>query len=86
MTKLDPEMTHMQWSGHEGNVLEKEAANCGGYGLRVPPVPIPNTEVKPQHVEGTWLVTAREIRSLPHSHSHYLTIVGFFCIDTGFLR
>ena len=40
---------------------------CGGNGLRVPPVPIPNTEVKPQHVKGTWLVTARESRSPPHS-------------------
>ena len=46
---------------------------CGGNGLGVPPVPIPNTEVKPQHVDGTWLVTARKSRSLPHSispHSH----------------
>ena len=40
--------------------------HCGGNGLRVPPVPIPNTEVKPQHVDGTWLVTARESRSPPH--------------------
>ena len=39
---------------------------CGGNGLRVPPVPIPNTEVKPQHADGTWLETARESRSLPH--------------------
>ena len=38
---------------------------CGGNGLRVPPVPIPNTEVKPQHADGTWLETARESRSLP---------------------
>ena len=41
---------------------------CGGNGLRVPPVPIPNTEVKPQHADGTWLETARESRSLPHFH------------------
>ena len=40
--------------------------HCGGNGLRVPPVPIPNTEVKPQHADGTWLETARESRSLPH--------------------
>ena len=40
---------------------------CGGDSLRDPPVPIPNTEVKPQHVKGTWLVTARESRSPPHS-------------------
>ena len=33
----------------------------------VPPVPIPNTEVKPLRAEGTWLDTAREIRSPPES-------------------
>ena len=37
----------------------------GGYGEGDPPVPIPNTEVKPLCVDGTWLVTARESRSLP---------------------
>ena len=39
----------------------------GDYSLRVPPVPIPNTEVKPQHADGTWLETARESRSSPDS-------------------
>ena len=39
----------------------------GGYGEGDPPVPIPNTEVKPLCVDGTWLVTARESRSLPDS-------------------
>ena len=39
----------------------------GDNSLRVPPVPIPNTEVKPQHADGTWLVTARESRSSPDS-------------------
>ena len=34
----------------------------------VPPVPIPNTEVKPFSVDGTWLETARESRSLPDSN------------------
>ena len=38
----------------------------GDNGKRDPPVPIPNTEVKLQYVEDTWLVTARENRSLPH--------------------
>ena len=41
----------------------------GDNSLRDPPVPIPNTEVKPQHAEGTWLETAREIRSSPDSIS-----------------
>ena len=31
----------------------------------VPPVPIPNTEVKLIHVEDTWLETARETKSVP---------------------
>ena len=37
----------------------------GGYDEGVPPVPIPNTEVKPFSADGTWLVTARESRSPP---------------------
>ena len=47
----------------------KKFTLCGGNGLGVPPVPIPNTEVKPQHADGTWLETARESRSLPHPSS-----------------
>ena len=39
----------------------------GGNSLRDPPVPIPNTEVKPQHADSTWLATAREGRSPPDS-------------------
>ena len=39
----------------------------GGNGKRDPPVPIPNTEVKPLRADGTWLETARESRSLPDS-------------------
>ena len=41
--------------------------HSGDYGERVPPVPIPNTEVKPFSADGTWLETARESRSLPDS-------------------
>ena len=37
----------------------------GGNGEGVPPVPIPNTEVKPFSAESTWLDTAREHRSPP---------------------
>ena len=36
----------MQLSGFEGS-LKKKFTHCGGNGLGVPPVPIPNTEVKP---------------------------------------
>ena len=39
----------------------------GGYGEGVPPVPIPNTEVKPFSADGTWLDTARKSRSPPDS-------------------
>ena len=41
--------------------------HSGDYGERVPPVPIPNTEVKPFSADGTWLETARESRTLPDS-------------------
>ena len=40
----------------------------GGNGEGVPPVPIPNTEVKPFSADGTWLDTARESRSPPDSN------------------
>ena len=43
----------------------------GGNGERVPPVPIPNTEVKPLSADGTWLETARESRSSPDSINDY---------------
>ena len=39
----------------------------GGNDGEVPPVPIPNTEVKLSSAESTWLDTAREDRSLPDS-------------------
>ncbi len=35
---------------------------AGADGREVPPVPIPNTEVKLSYVENTWLVTAWEFR------------------------
>ena len=41
--------------------------NSGDDSKRVPPVPIPNTEVKPLSAEGTWLATARENRTPPDS-------------------
>ena len=39
----------------------------GVNGYEVPPVPIPNTEVKLIRVEDTWLATTRENRSMPAS-------------------
>ena len=44
--------------------LEKRKES-GGNGKEDPPVPIPNTEVKLNCVDGTWRVTARESRTLP---------------------
>ena len=38
---------------------------AGVYGVEVPPVPIPNTEVKLFSADGTWRATARESRTLP---------------------
>ena len=48
----------VQFSGYS---LKKAGVN----GNEVPPVPIPNTEVKLIRVENTWLETAREDRSMP---------------------
>ena len=51
----------------EDKGLHNPHKNSGDYGERVPPVPIPNTEVKPFSADGTWLETARESRTLPDS-------------------
>ena len=52
----------------ENHRTEKDNIS-GDYSLRDPPVPIPNTEVKPQHADSTWVVTPREGRSSPDSTS-----------------
>ncbi len=38
---------------------------AGVYGDEVPPVPLPNTEVKLIRVDDTWPVAAWKIRSMP---------------------
>ena len=48
----------------------------GDYGERDPPVPIPNTEVKPFSADGTWLETTWESRTLPDSMKKELTPNG----------
>ena len=48
---------------------EKDDTISGGNGEGVPPVPIPNTEVKTFSADGPWLDTARESRSPPDSKS-----------------
>ena len=49
-----PKATAKSWR------LRRTAEHISGdNSLRDPPVPIPNTEVKPQHADSTWLETAR---------------------------
>ena len=55
----------------------KQNSISGDKGERVPPVPIPNTEVKPLSADGTWLETARESRSSPESINDYGESKGF---------
>ena len=58
----------------------------GDNSLRDPPVPIPNTEVKPQHADSTWLETAREGRSSPdliESHSFEWLSFSLQHVETG---
>ena len=49
----------VQFSGFDQNLDNTEA---GAYGYEVPPVPIPNTEVKLTRAEDSWLETACENR------------------------
>ena len=42
-----------------------DTKNAGGHRIRVTPVPIPNTEVKPDTADGTAWETVWESRSLP---------------------
>ena len=58
--------------------LHKPYKYSGGNGERDPPVPIPNTEVKPFSADGTWLETARESRSLPDSIRKRLSLRWVF--------
>ena len=52
----------------QGNSFSQKTKSISGdNGMRAPPVPIPNTEVKPHSADGTWLETARESRSSPDS-------------------
>jgi hypothetical protein len=58
---------------------------AGGHRIRVTPVPIPNTEVKPDTADGTARETAWESRSLPAVNKQtktpdVLKRVGRFCL------
>ena len=59
------------WSESKTNcarygVLKEHSKICGGDSVGEPPVPIPNTEVKPGSADGTWGGTPWESRKLPH--------------------
>ena len=56
MRDLPP--SDLRFTPHEKRVL-------GDHGEGVPPVPIPNTEVKPFSADGTAWVTVWESRTLP---------------------
>ena len=56
---------------------------AGAYCKEVPPVPIPNTAVKLFRVENTWLVTAREFRSVPASTKQQGAFLAASFIFTG---
>ena len=62
-------------------VREKDKFTISGDdGEGVPPVPIPNTEVKPFSADGTWLVTARESRSPPDSMKSFERMTSFLLL------
>src|SRR5579862_4308417 len=56
-------------------------AFAGGHRIRVTPVPIPNTEVKPDTADGTARETVWESRSLPAVivKPANVEFAGFFC-------
>ena len=76
-------MKEIWMCGFQGTKVTRE--NSGDNGERVPPVPIPNTEVKPFSADGTWLETARESRSLPDPKKKHPTDVGCFLFVPGHL-
>ena len=52
------------FASRESSVASREF-NSGGHGEGETPVPVPNTAVKPLSGESSWLVTAREVSTLP---------------------
>ena len=59
--------------------------NTGVNGAEVPPVPIPNTEVKLSCAESTWLDTAWEDMSMPVSKKKehtLLCVLSFYLTDS----
>ena len=61
--RFSRELSNLLLFSFEGISLIKRIS--GGHSEEVPPVPIPNTEVKLLSVDNTWRATAREDRTLP---------------------
>ena len=59
---------------------------AGVYDAEVPPVPIPNTEVKLSGAENTWRVTSREDRSMPAPQKQRPLGVAFLFSARVFVR
>ena len=58
----------------------------GGYRVWVTPVPIPNTEVKPDSADGTWVDSPWESRSPPDFDwrgPRFGGVLFAFCLVTG---
>ena len=55
----------------------------GGNDEKATPVPIPNTVVKLLSADDTWLVTARESRSLPDLYQSPVYKTQGFVLSTG---
>ena len=77
-TKSEASVTNRRSGNQDERGLHKPYKYSGGNGERDPPVPIPNTEVKPFSADGTWLETARESRSLPDSIRKRLSLRWVF--------
>ena len=60
--------------------VQETLNHTGDDSKRDPPVPIPNTEVKPLSAECTWLETARENRTLPVFSSEKRKGKGGYCL------
>jgi hypothetical protein len=67
--------THCVFFSFEGS-----SSKAGVYYDEVPPVPIPNTEVKLIRAENTWRAASRENRSMPVLRSSFLQkkVLRFF--------
>ena len=64
-------------AGNAGSIPARVTNMAGVYYAEVPPVPIPNTEVKLSSAEDTWREAAWKNRSLPAQKKQYRKILLF---------